>query len=60
METDVNIGRTGVRAGQTLDKQSRADGTDSNLFSQSSFHSSNQTSAKQTNNGYGYADTLPK
>ena len=59
IETDVNIERTGVRAGQNLNEQSRADGTDSNLFSQNSSHPINQTSAKQANNGCVYADTLP-
>ena len=59
METDVNIGRTGVRAGQNLTEQSRANGIDSKLFSQNSFHSFNETSAEQTNNGCGYADMLP-
>ena len=59
MEADVNIGRTGARAGQTFTEQSHAAGTDSHLLSQESFSSFNESSAKQPTDEYGFENMLP-
>ena len=59
MEADVIIGQKGASAEQTLEEHSSATGTDVQMFTQNSFNSFNQASAKQPHNGHVHTSTLP-
>ena len=60
MEADVIIGEKGASVEQTFEEHSSVTGTDIQLFSQNSFSSLYQASAKQSHHGYVHASTLPR